>query len=73
VRAILEEWTLPPSDMWAVFASGRMANAKARAFAALLETELGKAPLAANGGSTPAACGPHALNDHAAALELEDR
>jgi hypothetical protein len=35
--------------MWAVFASGRMANAKARAFAALLETELGKARFGASG------------------------
>jgi DNA-binding transcriptional LysR family regulator len=49
VRPILGEWTLPPSDMWAVFASGRMANAKARAFAALLETELGKARFGASG------------------------
>jgi DNA-binding transcriptional LysR family regulator len=72
VRTILDEWTLPPSEMWAVFASGRMANAKARAFAALLETELGKAPFGAHGGSTPAARGPQALNDHAAALELEN-
>jgi DNA-binding transcriptional LysR family regulator len=40
VRTVLDEWTLPPSDIWAVFASGRMANAKARAFAALVETEL---------------------------------
>jgi len=44
VRTVLDEWTLPPSDIWAVFASGRMANAKARAFATLIESELGKRP-----------------------------
>jgi len=44
VRTVLDDWTLPPSDMWAVFASGRMANAKARAFATFVETEFAKRP-----------------------------
>jgi DNA-binding transcriptional LysR family regulator len=43
VRAILPEWTLPEGDLWAVFPAGRMANAKARAFAAFVQTELEKA------------------------------
>jgi DNA-binding transcriptional LysR family regulator len=38
VRAVLTEWTLPVSDLWAVFPTGRMANAKARAFATFVET-----------------------------------
>jgi DNA-binding transcriptional LysR family regulator len=43
VRSVLAEWTLPASDLWAVFPTGRMASAKARAFAAFVETELNKA------------------------------
>jgi DNA-binding transcriptional LysR family regulator len=42
VRTVLDDWTLPPSDLWAVFSTGRMTNAKARAFAAFVETELRK-------------------------------
>ena len=41
-RAVLSEWTLPASELWAVFPSGRMGNAKVRAFAAFVETELRK-------------------------------
>lgn len=29
---ILDEWTLPPLDLWVVFPSGRLTSAKARAF-----------------------------------------
>jgi DNA-binding transcriptional LysR family regulator len=42
VRTVLEDWALPTSDLWAVYPTGRMASAKARAFAAFVETELGK-------------------------------
>ena len=42
VRTVLAEWNLPPSELWAVFPTGRMVNAKARAFAAFVETELHK-------------------------------
>jgi hypothetical protein len=38
VRAVLTAWTLPLSDLWAVFPTGRMVNAKARAFATFVET-----------------------------------
>ena len=31
VRRVLTAWTLPPIDLWAVFPTGRMASAKARA------------------------------------------
>jgi DNA-binding transcriptional LysR family regulator len=40
VQAVLKDWSLPPVDLWAVFPSGRMASAKARAFAAFVEAEL---------------------------------
>jgi DNA-binding transcriptional LysR family regulator len=37
VRAVLEDWALPPIDLWAVFPTGRRVSAKARAFAAFIE------------------------------------
>jgi DNA-binding transcriptional LysR family regulator len=40
VLSVLDQWVLPASDLWAVFPTGRMANAKARAFAAFVESEL---------------------------------
>ncbi|HJP68573.1 MAG TPA: LysR family transcriptional regulator [Sphingomicrobium sp.] len=40
VRAVLTDWNLPRVDLWAVYPSGRMPTAKARAFAAFVETEL---------------------------------
>lgn len=33
VKRVLEDWELPPIDLWAVFPTGRLASAKARAFA----------------------------------------
>lgn len=40
VRRVLTDWSLPPIDLWAVFPNGRMASAKARAFAAFVEEAL---------------------------------
>lgn len=40
VRRVLTGWSLPPIDLWAVFPNGRMASAKARAFAAFIERAL---------------------------------
>jgi DNA-binding transcriptional LysR family regulator len=37
VVRVLEDWTLPPIDLWAVFPTGRLASAKARAFAEFVE------------------------------------
>lgn len=37
VRRLLDGWTLPPLDLWAVFPAGRMASAKAREFASFVE------------------------------------
>jgi DNA-binding transcriptional LysR family regulator len=35
--SVLEDWSLPPVDLWAMFPNGRQASAKARAFAAFIE------------------------------------
>lgn len=37
VQRVLPEWTLPTIDLWAVFPSGRLATAKAKAFADFVE------------------------------------
>jgi DNA-binding transcriptional LysR family regulator len=37
VRRVLEDWKLPDIDLWAVFPTGRLASAKARAFADFVE------------------------------------
>ncbi len=38
VVSVLEDWSLPEVDLWAVFPPGRQASAKARAFARLLSS-----------------------------------
>jgi len=40
VRAVLTDWSLPAIDLFAVYPTGRMPTAKARAFAAFVEAEL---------------------------------
>ena len=40
VKAILDDWSLPPVDLWAVFPTGRQASAKARAFAGFIKAQL---------------------------------
>ena len=40
VRRLPIDWSLPPIDLWAVFPSGRMVSAKARAFATFVEQAL---------------------------------
>jgi DNA-binding transcriptional LysR family regulator len=40
VNAVLENWSLPPLDLWAVFPTGRQASAKARAFAGFIEQQM---------------------------------
>lgn len=37
VVQLLEDWQLPPLDLWAVFPTGRLASAKARAFVDFVE------------------------------------
>lgn len=41
VRRVLEDWELPNINLWAVFPTGRLASAKARAFADFVETVVG--------------------------------
>jgi DNA-binding transcriptional LysR family regulator len=40
VITVLTEWSLPPVDLWAVFPTGRLASAKARAFASFVEGQI---------------------------------
>jgi DNA-binding transcriptional LysR family regulator len=40
VQRVLADWELPSIDLWAVYPTGRMPSAKARAFAAFVEKEL---------------------------------
>ena len=40
VTTVLEDWSLPPIDLWAVFPTGRRASAKARAFVTFVEQQL---------------------------------
>ena len=46
VRRVLTAWSLPPIDLWAVFPSGRMATAKARAFAGFVESVMAESAAA---------------------------
>jgi DNA-binding transcriptional LysR family regulator len=40
VLKVLEDWSLPPMELWAVFPTGRRASAKARAFVTFIEEAL---------------------------------
>ncbi|PZM14633.1 LysR family transcriptional regulator [Rhizobium tubonense] len=40
VQRVLQDWELPPVDLWAVFPSGRAATTKARTFADFIKLEL---------------------------------
>jgi DNA-binding transcriptional LysR family regulator len=40
VRPVLQDWSLPLLDLWAVFPTGRQASAKARAFVDFIERQL---------------------------------
>jgi len=44
VKTVLADWTLPARDLWAVYATGRMASAKARAFVEYVEQLLAETP-----------------------------
>lgn len=43
VVRVLADWSLPPVDLWAVFPSGRLVSAKARAFVSFVEETLASA------------------------------
>jgi DNA-binding transcriptional LysR family regulator len=40
VISVLDDWSLPPIDLWALFPTGRKASAKARAFASFMESQM---------------------------------
>ena len=40
VVSVIDDWSLPDCDLWAVFPTGRQASAKARAFAGFIERQL---------------------------------
>jgi DNA-binding transcriptional LysR family regulator len=40
VISVLDDWSLPTVDLWAVFPTGRQASAKARAFASFVESQI---------------------------------
>jgi DNA-binding transcriptional LysR family regulator len=40
VTSVLDNWLLPPMDLWAVSPTGRRASAKARAFAGFIEQQI---------------------------------
>jgi DNA-binding transcriptional LysR family regulator len=42
IRAVLAEWNLPEIELWLVFPTGRMRNAKARAFAAFVQDQINR-------------------------------
>ena len=42
VTSVLDEWTLPPMDLWVIYPSGRLTSAKARAFIKWFENTLGQ-------------------------------
>lgn len=40
VMEVLQDWSLPPGELWAGFPTGRQASAKARAFVTFIESQL---------------------------------
>jgi DNA-binding transcriptional LysR family regulator len=49
VISVLDDWSLPTVDLWAVFPTGRQASAKARAFASFVESQISIAGFGALG------------------------
>ena len=49
VMSVLNDWSLPPVDLWAVFPTGRQASAKARAFANFVEDQMSISGFSASG------------------------
>ena len=53
VQRVLPDWTLAPIDLWAVFPTGRLVSAKARAFAAFVADGLRFMPAAPGSDERP--------------------
>ena len=49
VISVLEDWSLPAVDLWAVFPTGRQASAKAGAFASFIESQMSITGFSASG------------------------
>jgi len=49
VISVLDNWSLAPIDLWAVFPTGRQASAKARAFASFIESQMSMSRFSAFG------------------------
>jgi len=49
VISVLEDWSLPAVDLWAVFPTGRQASAKARAFGSFIESQMSITGFSASG------------------------
>jgi len=49
VISVLDNWSLAPVDLWAVFPTGRQASAKARAFASFIESQMSMSRFSAFG------------------------
>jgi DNA-binding transcriptional LysR family regulator len=45
VASVLDEWTLPPIDLWVIFPSGRLTSTKARTFVKWFENMMSVSPL----------------------------
>ena len=43
VVPVIEDWSLPPMDLWVIYPSGRLTGAKVRAFVKWFETIIGEA------------------------------
>jgi DNA-binding transcriptional LysR family regulator len=55
VKAVLPDWHLPPLDLYAVFPTGRLASAKARAFVLFVENCLNRSKGAGDGAAEESA------------------
>ena len=49
VISVLDNWSLAPVDLWAVFPTGRQASTKARAFASFIESQMSMSRFSAFG------------------------
>ena len=47
VVPVLEDWSLPPMDLWVIYPSGRLTSTKARAFVKWFDTIIGEAAASA--------------------------
>ena len=43
VVPVLDDWSLPPMDLWVIYPSGRLTGTKVRAFGKWFETIIGEA------------------------------